>query len=286
MLNEGNSFGSAIRNKRLRKLLDDAGYQDVELVKGDGYLYVDAADGQHYDWLNALDSTSIYLNSFSQQSPEEWFNDIIVMLRKGRNAFIEKYPDGQIDEAIAKQNDDGTYDVDLDDDSGVRPPMTRGELIRFIARAVDIAASKLENKFWTQGMYNRAHEIRRMKGSVKDVYEIMADMWEEENITVYHYAYKNGKRIADDEVFSKHNNEFKNEEELASYIVKQIEKTKLTESVNEDFACGVGDVGLNQGIPHGGDGKGVVPTPMGEPVKKPKKKKKNLFRDYLSKYNV
>lgn len=151
MLNEGNSFGSAIRNKRLRKMLDDAGYQDVELVKGDGYLYVDASDGQHYDWLNSLDSTSIYLNSFNQQTPEEWFNDIIVMLRKGRNAYIEKNPDGPID---------------------------------------------------------------------------------------------------------------------------------------EDFACGVGDVGLNQGIPHGGDGKGVVPTPMGEPVKKPKKKKKNLFRDYLSKYNV
>lgn len=286
MLNEGNSFGSAIRNKRLRKLLDDAGYQDVELVKGNGYLYVDAADGQHYDWLNALDSTSIYLNSFSQQSPEEWFNDIIVMLRKGRNAFIEKYPDGQIDEAIAKQNDDGTYDVDLDDDSGVEAPRSQAEIKKFIADAIDIAASKLENEHWTKYTYNGANKLKRTKGIITDVYEVEDDMWDEEKVTVYHYAYDDRERIADDEVFSKHNSEFKNAEELASYIVKQIEKTKLTESVNEDFACGVGDVGLNQGIPHGGDGKGVVPTPMGEPVKKPKKKKKNLFKDYLSKYNV
>lgn len=94
---EANGFGAEITDKRLRKMLNDAGYSDVHLIKGDGYLYIDADDGQHYDWLNALDSTSIYLNSFNQQSPEEWFQDIIVMLRKGRNAYIDKHPDGPED---------------------------------------------------------------------------------------------------------------------------------------------------------------------------------------------
>lgn len=94
---EANGFGAEITNKRLRKMLDDAGYSDVHLIKGDGYLYVDSDDAQHQDWLNALDSTSIYLNSFNQQSPEEWFQDIIIMLRRGRNEFIDKHPDGPDD---------------------------------------------------------------------------------------------------------------------------------------------------------------------------------------------
>lgn len=91
---EANGFGAEITDKRLRKMLNDAGYSDVHLIKGDGYLYVDSDDEQHLDWLNALDSTSIYLNSFNQQSSEEWFQDIIIMLRKGRNKFIDKHPDG------------------------------------------------------------------------------------------------------------------------------------------------------------------------------------------------
>ena len=99
---EANGFGAEITNKRLRKMLDDAGYSDVHLIKGDGYLYVDSDDAQHQDWLNALDSTSIYLNSFNQQSPEEWFQDIIIMLRRGRNEFIDKHPDGPIEESYRR----------------------------------------------------------------------------------------------------------------------------------------------------------------------------------------
>lgn len=106
---EANGFGAEISNKRLRKMLDDAGYSDVHLIKGDGYLYVDADDAQHQDWLNALDSTSIYLNSFNQQSPEEWFQDIIVMLRKGRNTFIDKHPDGPEDVNESFDNEIATY---------------------------------------------------------------------------------------------------------------------------------------------------------------------------------
>lgn len=38
---------------------------------------------------------------------------------------------------------------------------------------------------------------------------------------------------------------------------------ELDEPVNEDFSMGVeGPTGLNQGIPHGGPGKGVIPAPL------------------------
>lgn len=95
---EGKGIGDEITDKRLRKLLDGAGYSDVHLIKGNGYLYVVADDDQHSDWLSAFGSTSIYCNSYNQQTPEEWFHDIILMLRHGRKEFIDKYPDGPIDE--------------------------------------------------------------------------------------------------------------------------------------------------------------------------------------------
>lgn len=91
ILNEGNGFGDEITNKRLRKMLDDAGYEDIHLIKGDGYLYVEADDGIHSEWLNALESTSIYLNSFGQQSVEEWFKDIVQILRQGKEEYIAKH---------------------------------------------------------------------------------------------------------------------------------------------------------------------------------------------------
>lgn len=49
-------------------------------------------------------------------------------------------------------------------------------------------------------------------------------------------------------------------------------------SVDEDFSCGVTDCGVNQGIPYGGDGKGVVPMPLFSRKKKKKKKRKAISR--------
>ena len=72
------SYDKVVKNAKLRRLLDKAGYNDIVLVKGDGYFYVDcdASDSEYAKCLGALDSTSIYVNSFNQQTPEEWFNDI------------------------------------------------------------------------------------------------------------------------------------------------------------------------------------------------------------------
>lgn len=45
--------------------------------------------------------------------------------------------------------------------------------------------------------------------------------------------------------------------EIINFVVE------LDEPVNEDFSMGVeGPTGLNQGIPHGGPGKGVIPAPL------------------------
>ena len=47
------------------------------------------------------------------------------------------------------------------------------------------------------------------------------------------------------------------EEEAAERLID------LIDQINEDFSMGVeGPTGLNQGIPHGGPGKGVIPAPL------------------------
>lgn len=110
----------------------------------------------------------------------------------------------------------------------VNESMSADEIEEFISNAVDIAAGELEDDFWTYNTYNGAYDIKRTNGPVKEVYEIMRDMYELENVTVYHYVYKNKKRIADDEIFSIHISEFTTEEELAEYIINEIQETKLT----------------------------------------------------------
>lgn len=72
--------------------------------------------------------------------------------------------------------------------------------------------------------------------------------------------------------------------EIASYI-------KSKSEVNEDFSMGVeGPTGLNQGIPHGGPGKGVIPAPLfgkGKIVtREDDKKKLKKALDVLDAYGV
>ena len=53
----------------------------------------------------------------------------------------------------------------------------------------------------------------------------------------------------------------------------------------EDFGMGVGDIGLNQGIPNGGDGKGTYATPLSVTKRKSKRKHKRIpsFKEFLRK---
>lgn len=82
----------AIKNRQLRRLLDTHGYKDIVLVQDNGYLWVDC-DGtnkKHQDALYALDSTSIYRNSFSQATPQTWFNEIDEMIKEGEKIANNK----------------------------------------------------------------------------------------------------------------------------------------------------------------------------------------------------
>lgn len=65
-----------IKNKALYKALAKEGIEDVILVKAEGYFFVTSDNEQMYEKLRELESTSIYVYSFAQQSIEEWVEDI------------------------------------------------------------------------------------------------------------------------------------------------------------------------------------------------------------------
>lgn len=277
---EANGFGAEISNKRLRKMLNDAGYSDVHLIKGDGYLYVDADDAQHQDWLNALDSTSIYLNSFNQQSPEEWFQDIIVMLRKGRNTFIDKHPDGPINEAanekliaiierqLEKMPDSGGISCFDEQDM---------EDVYNYLKSKGYTVEKLKDKIGAYGPEEHPRTFYRVSYSTdtpsKDTYknwekrdgfnpkfvdkEIKLKLEENPDEGTIEYfsqgaceaAYDKLKQLGYDVTYT-------SDRDADDYVVHYVEYKK---KVNEDFGIGVGGMtGADQGIPMGGDCKAVV----------------------------
>jgi hypothetical protein len=80
VLNEG--FGSkVVRNPKLTRLLNREGLGDILLCKAYGYFYITSDNEELENKINMLHSNAIYLNSFNQQSPEEWVEDIKYLLR-------------------------------------------------------------------------------------------------------------------------------------------------------------------------------------------------------------
>lgn len=66
------------------------------------------------------------------------------------------------------------------------------------------------------------------------------------------------------------------EEEAAKFLIDLMDKSWI----NEDFSMGVsGPTGLNQGIPHGGPGKGCLPKPLYNPKAKAVPPKKEDDKD-------
>lgn len=63
-----------ILNKQLRNELKKLGLEHVHLIKGNGYFYI-TSDIELYS------ESSIYLNSFNQQSVKEWVKDIIHLIK-------------------------------------------------------------------------------------------------------------------------------------------------------------------------------------------------------------
>lgn len=78
------SIDGEVKNSKLRRLLDKAGYASIHLIKGKGYFYImsDDTDKEMEDLILGMYDTDIYMNSFGQQSPEEWFADIDRMIKK------------------------------------------------------------------------------------------------------------------------------------------------------------------------------------------------------------
>ena len=80
ILNEG--FGSkVVRNPKLTRLLNREGLGDILLCKDYGYFYITSDNEELANKISMLHSNAIYLNSFNQQSPEEWVEDIKYILR-------------------------------------------------------------------------------------------------------------------------------------------------------------------------------------------------------------
>lgn len=79
----GHTMDSAmeILNRPFRTLMDREGLSDVHLIKADGYFYI-YADGEHERSLTTKQTTSIYLNSFNQQSARQWVEDIKNIINK------------------------------------------------------------------------------------------------------------------------------------------------------------------------------------------------------------
>ena len=67
-----------ITNKAFRKALQDAGLGGVHLFKGEGYFYI-VTDA---NLRQIIPNDSIYVQSFNEQSIEDWVRDIKNLLQE------------------------------------------------------------------------------------------------------------------------------------------------------------------------------------------------------------
>lgn len=70
-----------VKNNKLNKLLKNCGLETIKLFKSNGYFYISSDDEKTLEELNKLQSTAIYTNSFNQQSPEDWVEEIKYLLK-------------------------------------------------------------------------------------------------------------------------------------------------------------------------------------------------------------
>ena len=75
-----NESSRDVKNPKFRKLMKQAGLEDVILVKADGYFYLTSDNDDVFNELEKV-NTTIYHNSFSQYTPEEWVEDIVYILK-------------------------------------------------------------------------------------------------------------------------------------------------------------------------------------------------------------
>jgi hypothetical protein len=71
----------SVKNRKFLKLMKSAGLEKVLLCKGDGYYYITSDDDDTWALIDSLPETTIYVNSFNQQYPEQWVDDIKQLLK-------------------------------------------------------------------------------------------------------------------------------------------------------------------------------------------------------------
>ena len=75
------SSSKVVKNHKLNKLLKQNGLEKIQLCKGNGYFWLTSDDDETYRILSGLETTSIYTNSFSDQTPEAWVEEIKELLK-------------------------------------------------------------------------------------------------------------------------------------------------------------------------------------------------------------
>lgn len=73
---------SEVKNRKLKQLLAKEGLDKIILCKDYGYFYITSDDDEWSEKLIHMYENAIYLNSFNQQTPEEWVEDIKRLLKQ------------------------------------------------------------------------------------------------------------------------------------------------------------------------------------------------------------
>ena len=73
---------SEVKNKKLKQLLTKEGLDKIILYKDYGYFYITSDDDEWATKLAGMYENAIYMNSFGQQTPEEWVEDIKRLLKQ------------------------------------------------------------------------------------------------------------------------------------------------------------------------------------------------------------
>ena len=78
---------SEVKNRKLKQLLAKEGLDKIILCKDYGYFYIASDDNEWAEKLAGMYENAIYMNSFGQQTPEEWVEDIKRLLKQNDIEF-------------------------------------------------------------------------------------------------------------------------------------------------------------------------------------------------------
>lgn len=73
---------SEVKNRKLKQLLAKEGLDKIALYKDYGYFYITSDDDEWATKIATMYENAIYMNSFNQQTPEEWVEDIKRLLKQ------------------------------------------------------------------------------------------------------------------------------------------------------------------------------------------------------------